>query len=89
MAPNFFYLLILLLIGITISLVLVRANLNVDDKSSPAYSVYLKIIISHFQILGIIMYIEYGWPKELQKLQDGYAYFSGISQEIFSYDCFL
>lgn len=48
MAENFFFLIVLMLIGITIALVLVRANLFVDDKSSPAYSVYLKIIISHF-----------------------------------------
>jgi hypothetical protein len=25
----------------------------------------------------------------LKRLQNGYAYFSGISQEIFSFDCFL
>lgn len=47
-AANFFFLLILLLIGVLISLVLVRANLLIDEKESPAYSVYLKIIISHF-----------------------------------------
>jgi hypothetical protein len=35
------------------------------------------------------MNIEYDWPEALQRLQNGYAFFSGISQQIFSYDCLL
>jgi hypothetical protein len=91
--PSFFtnsiFMLLLIAIVMTIVGILVRVNLLSDTKSSSTYFVLLKIMVSHFQILGIIMNIEYYWPGELQSLQDGFAYFSGISQQVFSFDCFL
>jgi nitrate reductase NapE component len=89
LSQNWVYLLILLAITLLIVFIIVRAHLYFNDKHTSIYEVLLKLIVSHFHILGIIMSIEYSWPLELKRLQNGYAYFSGISQEIFSFDCFL
>lgn len=70
-------------------IILVRAHIMIDDKQTSVYQVLLKMIIHHFHFMGILMSVEYYWPNELLKFQGTYTYFSGISQEIFSFDCFL
>jgi len=79
LSQNWMYLLILLAITLLIVFIIVRAHLYFNDKHTSIYEVLLKLIVSHFHILGIIMSIEYSWPLELKRLQNGYAYFSGIS----------
>jgi hypothetical protein len=37
------------------------------------YSVYLKIIANHLQIIGAIQNIDYNWPKAIQDFEDGQA----------------
>lgn len=76
---NSLYLIILMGILLFFVILLVRANMHQDASKSPLYSILLKIIVSHFQILGIIMSINFSWPSQLQSIQDGYAYFSGLS----------
>ncbi len=59
LSENWIYLLILLTIVLTIVVIIVRAHILFDDKQMSIYDVLLKIIVSHFQILGIIMSIQY------------------------------
>ena len=42
---------------------LVRSTLNSASKRKPVYSVYLKILANHFQIIAIIQNIDYKWPS--------------------------
>jgi hypothetical protein len=60
------YAIILILVSGLIFVFLIRANLMISEKGKQSvYPVLLKIIVSHFQILGIVMSIDYNWPGEL------------------------
>ncbi|CDW73142.1 UNKNOWN [Stylonychia lemnae] len=79
----------ILLCAVLVVVFLVRSTLLSADKQKPVYSVYLKIIANHFQLIGTISNIEFSWPYEIQMLQDSQQQVSGVSEQIFSFDCFL
>lgn len=68
---------------------LVRSTLNSADKPKPLYSVYLKIMTNHFQVLSAISNINYKWPATIQKFEENQNSVSSVSDQVFSFDCFF
>ena len=59
---------IFLMIGVIIVVIfLVRSSLNSAHLQKPVYSVYLKILMNHIQILGAISNIDFSWPKIIKE----------------------
>lgn len=57
-----------LIIAILIVFFLVRSTLSSASKTRPIYSVYLKILANHFQIIGAISSINFHWPEEINQI---------------------
>lgn len=68
---------------------MVRSTLNSATRKKPVYSVYLKIIANHLQIIGAIQNIDYNWPEAIQKFEDGQSEVTSSTDRIFSFDCFI
>ncbi len=49
----------LIIVALIVIAFLVRSTLNSADKQKPVYSVYLKIMTNHFQIIGAISNIDF------------------------------
>ncbi|CDW73676.1 UNKNOWN [Stylonychia lemnae] len=79
----------LLVVAMIICILMVRSNIRTVEKEKPLYSVYMKIITNHFQILAAITAIDYDWPHTLKTIQDGQLQFTTFTDEMFSFDCFL
>ena len=88
-AVNIVRIMFILILAVGIVMFLVRSTLTSADKVQPVYSVYLKIIANHFQIISTISNIDFSWPSDIEKLQSASSSMSGISDQIFSFDCFL
>ena len=67
------------MVGIAVVVFFVRSTLLSADKQKPVYSVYLKIMANHFQMIGTISNINFNWPNEIQTIQDSQAKVSGVS----------
>jgi hypothetical protein len=42
---------------------LVKSTMQSANKVKPLYTVYLKIMTNHFQIIGAISNIDFSWPE--------------------------
>ena len=45
--------------------VLVNSMMQVPFTKKPIYSVYLKILLNHLQLMQVIAKINFGWPEEI------------------------
>ena len=48
-----------------------KSTLESAKKDKPIYTVYLKIMISHLQLLTIVAAIEYDFPTEIEGILTG------------------
>ena len=56
----------LTLIGVVAAIILlVNSMMQVPFTKKPIYSVYLKILVNHLQLLQVIAKIEFGWPYDI------------------------
>jgi len=79
-------------IGIFVVLVvvaLVFSTFSSAGKAKSGYSVYIKIMTSHFQIISAIANVNFDWPQYIEKLYSTLVSVSQVSEQIFSIDCFL
>eukprot|EP00347_Sterkiella_histriomuscorum_P022241 403331176 len=79
----------LIIFAILVCSFLVRSTINSADKEKPLYTVYMKIMTNHFQMVSAISSIDFNWPKEIEDLQSGQSSVSNFSDSLFSFDCFL
>ena len=68
-----------IVIAIFIVVMLVRSTLTSSNKIKPAYSVYLKILANHFQILSAIANVNFEWPELIRDYYDSQATVAEIS----------
>ena len=66
-------------VGVGVIVFFVRSTLLSADKQKPVYSVYLKIMANHLQMIGTISNINFDWPSEIQTIQDSQSKVSGVS----------
>ena len=62
-AQNIIVLIVLVIVLFGVIVLLVKSTLSSVDMKKPLYSVYYKIVMTHFQILLSISSIDFAWPK--------------------------
>ena len=69
--------------------VLVNSMMQLPFTKKPIYSVYLKILVNHLQLLQVIAKINFGWPKAIQEILNLQAFMAALPERIISVDCLL
>ena len=82
--------LILIFIAYLVSLVItVRSTLSGALNKKDIQSVYIKILLNHFQLLTITASFDFRWSPQIIDMFDSVEPVSDVSTHIFSFDCFL
>ena len=82
--------LIFITIGYLVWLVImVKSTLSGALNKKDIQSVYIKILVNHFQLLTITASFDFRWSPQIIDMLDTAEPVSDVSTHIFSFDCFL
>jgi len=70
-------------------MLLVYSTIRNSQKANVGYSVYIKIMTSHFQIISALSNVNFAWPNFIDELYQALISVSQMSEQIFSIDCFI
>ena len=80
----------LILIAYVVSLVLtVKSTLSGALDRKDIQSAYIKIIVVHFQLLGITSSFDFRWSPQIVTFFDSSDLVANVSTRLFAFDCFL
>ena len=68
---------------------MVRSTLNSAAQPKNLTSVYMKILMNHFQLILLVSSFNFKWPAQLEKFFSSSSTVSSASTQIISVDCFL
>lgn len=79
----------LILIAIIILVSITVSTLNGAYKEETITSIYFKIIMNYFQLVGLTISFDLGWPWFVRKMFQMQGRATGGSEQLISVDCFL
>jgi hypothetical protein len=68
---------------------MVRSTLNSAAQPKNLTSVYMKILMNHFQLILLVSSFNFKWPSQLEGFFASSSTVSEASTQIISVDCFL
>lgn len=70
-------------------IILIRSNLRSASKEKSNFTVFIRIMVNHFQLLTLTASFDLEWPLELQRFFSSFKPVSELSTQLLSADCFL
>ena len=74
---------------VIVVVLLVYSTFSSAGRSKSVYSIYFKIMTTHFQIISALSNIDFNWPTYINMVYSSFVEVSQVSQQILSVDCFL
>ncbi|CDW74850.1 UNKNOWN [Stylonychia lemnae] len=82
--------LLAIFIGVVFLIVfMVRSTLNGAKDSNNVTSIYIKILLNHFQLLLITSSFDFSWSQEILQFFGVTSQVGEVSTQVFSIDCFI
>eukprot|EP00347_Sterkiella_histriomuscorum_P016469 403353061 len=89
MAQNII-IMMLIIIGVGLMFVMmVRSTLAGALEKKNAVSIYMKILMNHFQLILLVSSFNFSWPEQVEKFFSSSQPVAEASTQIFSIDCFM
>ncbi len=54
------------IVGMVLIVLIIKATLNATDQKNNPCSIYLKILISHMQLIYLVSTFDFHWPSEVR-----------------------
>lgn len=86
---NILLLIFIALLTLTAIVVLIKLTLKTAANKNSGFSVFFKIISSHFQLIVLAISLELEWPSSVQALHSSIEPVANVASKIVSFDCFL
>ena len=65
MSLNILIMLLVMIGAIIILIIVVKFNIEAASEYKPLHSVYLKILLNHLTIIGLLIHFDLRWPDEV------------------------
>ena len=89
MSSNLAKLILMTLLIIALFAFMVRSTLNSAAQPKNLTSIYMKILMNHFQLILLVSSFNFKWPEQLEVFFKQTAPVSEASTQVISIDCFL
>lgn len=86
---NILILLSLLIVSIIVIVVIVRSTLNSATRRKNLSSVYIKILMSHLQLITLVASFQFNWTNAVTEFFETSGVVSNVSSEVISLDCLI
>ncbi|CDW74791.1 UNKNOWN [Stylonychia lemnae] len=67
----------------------VRSTLSGAKETNNITSIFIKILLNHFQLILLTASFNFDWPEEVMKVFDTQKPVASVSTQVISFDCFL
>ncbi|CDW87963.1 UNKNOWN [Stylonychia lemnae] len=74
---------------VLVVVVMIRSTLNGAKNTDQITSIYLKILLNHFQLLLMTASLDFSWSEEIVNFFKATNQVATVSTQVFSVDCFL